>query len=279
MIKTTTSNKKLTPASIIAQKAWGGFSKSLKQELGRKLPDKDKDGVPNGFDCRPKNRRKQESFLPVDATYVNLHSIVTPDKFVGSGASGDVFTIKGNRHMVVKVPRAYTMHPDLTGYTTTARINLVKNRTIDLEEEYNIYTQYGLEHEALFTPTKKVMLAPNDLGLTGVIGLVRPRVRTIYDIKVLNNKQLEMLRKQLVSISEKGLSIEDGLQIGLDKSGKPLLFDLGYVNKTTRSKAFRNNHNLWMSFINVIMVRRKEVFTSMDALLDKYGRVYPDGEY
>ena len=102
-----TPKKKVAPASIVAQKAWGGLSKLVKGELRKSLPDNDRDGVPNGFDCRPKNKRRQEAFLPKDAQYIESHSTIKLGKRIGSGYCGDVHNIVGNTRLVAKVPKFF----------------------------------------------------------------------------------------------------------------------------------------------------------------------------
>lgn len=236
----TKTKKKLTPASIAPQK----------------------------------NRRRQESFLPVDAAYLNSNPTIIPDKYVGGGACGDVYTIKGNRHMVVKVPREYVDRH--TGRNISDRRYIAKNNTAELEDEYDRYVDLGLEKVALFTPTKKVTLPSNELGLSNVVGLVRPRVRVMNETMcVMNNKQFEMLRKQLISISYEGLIIPDRLQVGIDKSGKPLLYDLGWCRRTTPSRAFIHNNSEWRHFLNIMTERRGDPYLDMKALLAKYGEVIP----
>jgi hypothetical protein len=272
----TRKSSKLTPASVCAQKAWQGFPLGIKKELRRTLKDSDKDGVPNGFDCRPRNKRKQESFLPFDSTYVRSlrpSTNIIPDKYLDSGACGDVFTVKGNRNMVVKIPRGFVKNDDLD-WTESYRRHQISESIKELSDEYDLYVIYDLENEALFTPTELVQLGRNDLGLSG-IGLLRPYVKVLDYPRALSDKQLEMLRQQLISISRKGLVLTDGLQIGIDKSGRPLLFDLGWVAKTKPSNAFASNSTLWRHMVERMTTRRNDPYLPMRDLMIKFGEVSP----
>jgi hypothetical protein len=114
-----------------------------------------------------------------------------------------------------------------------------------------------LENEALFSPTQLIHLPPNDLSI-GAIGLMRPYVKVINEDRLLTIGQLETLRQQLISISRKGLYLTDDLQIGIDKSGRVLLFDLDWIEKGTPSEAFDINNEWWENLL-VTQAHRKRV--------------------
>jgi len=50
-------------ASIAKQHQWKGFSPIKKQHMIKKYPDRDKDGVPNRWDCQPWNPKEQDRRL------------------------------------------------------------------------------------------------------------------------------------------------------------------------------------------------------------------------
>jgi hypothetical protein len=244
----------LKPASTQAQKAWSKFPVSLKRELVKVLPDKDRDNVPNGFDCKPKNRRRQESFLPTDVTFLNKNTEIRVDKKLGKGGAGDVYSIKGNRHMVVKVPSGFE---DMS-LTDSQRENLIQRRKEGIVSEANVYHKLSLEQEPLFIPTKVVYVASNDPYSDGTVGLIRPKVMPVMDyanpvaprsLKRLTDAQYENIRLKLIDLSRKGISIGDGLQIGFDYANRPLLYDLGYIERLPADIAFETNARQWKNFL------------------------------
>ena len=260
---------KLTPASVCAQKAWQGFPVGVKKELRKTLKDHDKDGVPNGFDCRPANRKKQESFLSSDSAYLRSNkSIIVPDKYLGFGSTAVVYTVSGNPNLVIKIPHGYM---DTGDSDRRNRIEIIKTCIGHLKDEYKLYTDYDLEHEALFTPTQLVQLPENDIGV-GAIGLLRPYVQVIKKGTNLTDKQIEALRQQLISISKKGLVLGNGLQLGIDKSGKILLYDIGMLRKGHPDGAFWSNGETWRNFLVRIMPRKRSNYeANVQALIEEYG--------
>jgi hypothetical protein len=252
--------KRITPASVTAQKKWSKFPLGLKKELGRILPDTDRDGVPNGFDCRPKNRRKQESFLAEDANYLNGNPNIKLGSMIGTGASGDVFAVKGNKNLVVKVPKRAMS-------TETEMIDTHRGRAFTsvtrIEDEMARYNQLNLENEPLCIPSKMVRIQqPNLLG-SSMFGIVRPKVKPYIDysnpvsqatLKKLNDTQLETIRRKLIQLSWKGIRIYDGLQIGVDRAGRPLIYDLEWIeDANTKGKSidsvFEANNHTWLRFL------------------------------
>jgi len=55
-------------ASVRLQNQWKNFSPKTKTILRKKFPDRDRDGVPNKWDCRPKNSLRQDK---AEVDYVN----------------------------------------------------------------------------------------------------------------------------------------------------------------------------------------------------------------
>ena len=60
LIKKTLGNN-TKGASIKLQKQWKGFSPNTKKNLRKIYKDTDNDKVPDKWDCKPKNRFKQDT--------------------------------------------------------------------------------------------------------------------------------------------------------------------------------------------------------------------------
>jgi hypothetical protein len=236
MTSSTKHTRKPKNASIQAQKAWLSMPTELKKELRKQLKDSDKDGAPDGFDCRPKNRRKQESFLPADAHIVSKLNHVTGTKTVGTGDNGKVQKITANKNLVVK-----------TGYDGYS-----------LQDEQKFFTKHKLLKEPLFSPSKAVTV-----GKTNTYGLLRPIVTPILDSndkqKVkLTKTELLQLRTKIIKLSMKGYVFEDGLQLGRDRAGRILQFDYGLMYHTKNiTDAFYYNNIAWSVFLENINMAGK----------------------
>lgn len=213
-------------ASIDAQKAWAKMPEKLRKELRGQLPDHDKDKVPTGFDCRPLNKKKQESFLPEDAQYIKGKSTVTPlSNVLGTGSNGVVVPVKGNKNLIVKVERSAAWSP--------------------VDEEGEFFNKNKLEKEPLFIPTKAI-----NIDSSRKTGLLRPAIKPIvepgYEIRhenerALTNQKLKELRSKIVELSYKGYIFADGLQLGVDRAGRILQFDIGAIKRVKTQSGKINN--------------------------------------
>jgi hypothetical protein len=238
MIKTTNNRKKLTPASITAQKAWGKFPISLKKELSRALPDADRDNVPNGFDCKPKNKRRQESFLPEDANYLKNCKSVRLGSKLGSGSTGDVFTVDGTDNLVVKVATGLADKNSDANWVDASRKEIFK--------EWNKCDTYSADRQPLFTPTKAVKIYGYGTPSKPIYGLVRPKVTPLWRVANITESTIETIRQKLIKLSNDGYAFHDGIQLGLDRAKRPLVFDMGDVNiANSVREAFVINNREW----------------------------------
>jgi hypothetical protein len=245
----TNNRKKPRKASVLAQKTWQGFPGILKTELRKNLLDSDKDKVPNGFDCRPLNPKKQESFLPQDQLYLNAHASVRPTKKVlGTGVVGAVSPIKGSDRLIIKMVRSYKGATDVV---SNIRDGKFANR--ELKKEANDFEKYKLDKEPLFIPTKSV-------NVDGKLGLVRPKVTIlteyypefkVFHKELLTDARLTKLRNDLIALSYKGFVFSDGLQIGIDDAGRILLYDIGFIQKDRprSDRAFEVNNMHWQELL------------------------------
>ena len=283
--------KKLTPASICSQKAWSKLAKPVKKELRKSLPDSDKDGVPNKYDCHPQNKRRQESFLPADEAYLNSEKPVELGKYIASGKTGDVYELKGRRHLVIKVP---TNFGDMNGCSIYEgmRRTLINSEDL-LDTEADKCTKYNTDRYPLFSPTKIVKLRTNT-GLSCLdnreyTGLIRPKVAPVLDyakdvrsrdLRRLTDAQVEVIRQKVIALSYQGFIIGDALQIGLDYANRPLLYDIGYLRRTNKAsefpEVFANNNGEWKHFLMKIG-RLKNTRSSFERDLPKYGQIVFEG--
>jgi hypothetical protein len=246
------TKKKLTNASPAMQKKWHDLSGMLKNTLRRELPDRDRDGVPNKFDCHPQNKRKQEEFLPKDLAFLDSHPRVQMGKFLGKGCVGQVRTIKGAPNLIIKTVRSYE---GKEGLDVVADIRDGKFATKELKKEADYFKKYHLEKEPVFVPTRAVKIGPNKK-----LGLIRPKLHILveyYPHFHINNKdkitpsQLKRLRQQLVDLSYKGFVFVDGLQLGVDDTGRIEQYDLGFMerDKPGSDRPFEVNNVHWQEFI------------------------------
>jgi hypothetical protein len=239
--------KKFTPASICAQRAWGTMPLGVKKELRKTLPDRDKDGVPNGFDCRPKNKRKQEELNEEDTKYLKSKPKIKLGKVISmDGFFGDFYSIEGNDRLGIKVPKCESDNP-IYGHNITNCDRCGKRA--DIVDEGKICHQYRLNDKPLTSATRMVSIERHGRKC---VGLVRPLVGVgdARNADQLTDEQLEMIRKKLTELSRQGIELTDGIQCGFTGSGRVLQFDLGYVFKGTVDSAFEANRDNWISFLS-----------------------------
>lgn len=249
--KTKPASKKANPASILAQKTWQGFPVSLKRNLEGMLPDSDRDGVPNGFDCRPYDPRRQEEFLPRDAEFLRNNPKIRLGKSLGKGCVGEVRTVRGNPNLVVKTVRSYEGATDVVDSIKDGKFG-----KRELKKESDDFIKYKLEKEPLFIPTKAIKI-----GSEKKLALVRPKVTIITEYypnyrvmhkELIHEAQLKQMRKNLIDLSYKGYVFVDGLQLGVDETGRILMYDFGFIerDKPGSDRAFQVNDTHWSDFIN-----------------------------
>lgn len=273
------SKQLIKPASIAAQKAWAGFPLGLKKELRRALPDTDKDKVPNGFDCRPRNKRRQESFLPADAAYLNSNPGITLGEYVAGGSEGDVFEVAGNRNFIVKLPKTYT-----SKFNTSSFKRAHNARSQELfNDEMTYYTNNDLYNKPLFIPTKVVPVTNPYIGNRQQLGLIKPKIAPVTDYSEpvpsrnlfrVTEAQLIDLRDKLVDLSYEGFGFEDGLQVGIDRAGRLLVYDLGKMAKYRpgSDRPFHVNNNAWQEFLGDI-----GRFPTTNSAYKRYGMILKRG--
>jgi hypothetical protein len=219
------STKTKTPknASVTAQKAWAAMPKKLKAELKKNLPNQDRDKVPTGFDCRPLDPKKQESFLPADAKYVNDHRVVKKgSKALGEGTNGYVYPVKDTGRMILKVGKSSAWN--------------------DLKTEASFHKRHNMTKLPLMTPMKEVKTSTGQYAVLKpvVIPVVEPG-NVVRSKAVFTDSRLRTLRAKIIELSYRGYIFSDGFQLGVDKAGRLLQFDTGAMQHITQSKHHINN--------------------------------------
>jgi hypothetical protein len=236
----TKAKKKLISASIVSQKKWGNMPIAKKNNLRRMLPDFDKDGVPDGFDCRPRNKRKQEDCEPSDREYIKSLSKVKLDKKLGAGIHGEFYTIEDNDRFGIKTP----LCPIDEFATTTCKGCTKKYEIIDEAvrcRRNNLNSTPMMSHTRITSVTMK--------NGHKCIGLVRPIVTPIdsKNIEKLTDSQLKQIHDKVQEVTNQGIMLGDGIQCGFTVSGRLLQFDLDDVSKS--KKALSVNRKYWRDFL------------------------------
>lgn len=235
-------------ASLKDQKAWAMMPRSAKQRLSTRLRNSDRDSVPDGYDCRIRDRRRQEAFLPSDLKIVGKLKSVTPGKLLSHGGAGNVSTVEDLPGFVVKTP----VNKKNSYYQA--------ERKDGFEYERRFYKKHELIDEPLFIPTKEVKVGKQTALLRPSVTVISEPNRVISRkiTSKITDKQLEIMRQKLIKLSAKGYLFYDGLQIGFDKSGRLLEYDCGEMDIVPSKEAFANNNREWLYFLTRIGKAKNE---------------------
>ena len=260
MIKKRSIRTNVRRATPGAQIAWSELNTKAKKILLGHLGDSDKDGVANGFDCHPKNFYKAEDFLEEDKKFVDKMTSVKTGKLLGRGCVGEVYNVKGNDNLVVKLPRAGARQYSARKLSTDA----LRDAEQEMKKEADTFKKYNLINQPLFVPTK--VLTIELAGRGKVVAMIRPKVKTVTeyypDLHIKNpisDKQLRQLRDDLIILSEEGFCFVDGLQLGIDKAGRVLIYDIGFIEKEPKGseRPYRVNDYQWQEILETLGKQKK----------------------
>jgi hypothetical protein len=207
------------------------------------------------------SRPRKEAFLPSDLAYIKNKSSIILGGMVGGGSVGDVYNIQDNPNLVAKVA---------TGLVNKG-VNdpMVKIARKELFNEWSKGDGYSANRQHLMIPTKAIPIKNRytDEGKP-VYALVRPKVTGIWKVKVTDS-MIEQIRRKLISLTEDGFMFTDGLQIGLDRTGRPLVFDMGDVELAgSIQEAYFTNNAMWKLFLE------EDLGKDTDQYLDLYGNKF-----
>jgi hypothetical protein len=96
-------------ASKKKQKQWAGFSSFQKEQLRKTHPDKDKDGVPDMWDCQPSNPFRQDRFSETQIAEIKGLGTIEAGDFIGKGYYGAVFGLKADTPEKQKIADKYVV--------------------------------------------------------------------------------------------------------------------------------------------------------------------------
>ena len=226
--------------------------------LMKKIVAKKKKLTPASIVSRP----RKAAFLPRDADFLNSNPTIKLGRSVGAGFCGEVYSLKGNKNMVVKVPKHFTN----SCYTEpNERARNLRWRTGDIEEEAKVYQDFDLNNRPLFIPTHITKMT-SSFDKREYPVLVRPRIdpvlidtRSGMQVnpkvdKKLTPSRLEQLRRDLIHISHMGIALADGMQLGMDQTGRILIYDAGRMARFPPGSGtpFDVNDNEWQEFLFTI---------------------------
>lgn len=227
--------------------------------------------------------RKRESFSPSDKEWLKSHKDIQLGDRLGEGLMGEVFTVKDNPRLVIKVPRGYKKNDKIT---PSDREYMVSHMQWDLLAESKFYAKNALRNEDLFIPSKLVKLPkkPSIDEDFKFYGIVRPRIKQLTNrgggrvsdsIKQrLTKAVMEDIRKKVILLSHKGYAFNDGLQLGLNSQGKPYLYDLGFMSKRKNEMtAFATNEAMWEDFLVETGKAKSYDHRDIDEAIAKYGDI------
>lgn len=224
---------------------------------------------------------RKAAFLREDAEYLDNNSGFLLGRCIGEGCSGTIFEVQDKTDFVIKAPNAYgkkqcMMRDDkFNGGTCAYKDNI--------EVEARVYDRLNLKENSLAIPTKRTPLGKCNRINGECTGLIRPKVDVVTDpfgsYSDITRSQIEQLRRKVIAMSHDGLVLTDGLQVGLDKAGRMLQFDLEDIEKGSPERAFRRNNTAWTSFLHKITGIRKENVSAWNRMLAQYGIINPNERY
>lgn len=218
---------------------------------------------------------KRESFLPSDRRYIDENHARQQyeiDQLIGEGQNGEVWSIKGSKNLVVKLPPCQI---DMDEHKKLSFFDQVD--CANIQAELDAYNRFGISGNPIIIPTERAKVrGPRGRNVNGI---VRPFVEPIVDYakshapgrSKLTDKHIEFIRRNVIELSEQGVGLQDGIQLGFDRAGRPMIYDLGGIVHIG-NRAYEQNRIAWKNFLYDIGVTSARDSDMKRALL-KYGDI------
>jgi hypothetical protein len=210
-------------------------------------------------------------FLPEDKKWIETHPNIEPDEFIGSGEFGAAYTVKGNKNLVVKVPKGYE---DCDTSDPKWRRKFIKETEYPIKNEWSNYVRFSLDREALIIPMIAMQVGNPEKDGCKFMGLVQPRVKPIGHLAghyKPTDKELELIRQQLITLSYHNIVPLDS-ELGVDRKGRFFYYDLGSVDEVSEAAAFECNQWEWKGLLLIL----GKYSSSGHYDIEKYGEVKPN---
>lgn len=91
------------------QKQWGKFPEAKKQQLRRQHKDTDGDGVPDPWDCQPRNPFRQDRYTEEEMNEISSLGKIKLGNFLGAGAFGAVHEIESENPAMKEIANKYVV--------------------------------------------------------------------------------------------------------------------------------------------------------------------------
>jgi hypothetical protein len=125
---------------------------------------------------------------------------------------------------------------------------------------------------SLMSPSEQIEV---DAGSYTATGIVRPKMTVIVEhnnpqnLELITEDVMQQIYHGVKELSDAGLVIWDGLQIGLDKNGKAYIFDTDTVTMGTPQEAKVNNKHVWEAFVNNVNTLKGSRYVYKPIKVDK----------
>ena len=204
------------------------------------------------------SKTRKAAFLRDDEEYLATMSELKLGKKIGEGYHSNVHELEGNPNLVAKVPHLFFGEASDYDMKKGQFEQRSKEKVENIEREAALYDQHGFNSRELFIPTKAMRITHDKDKHKKATVLIRPKITNTYapvrgthEIKNVTDSQLITLRKQIAELSAEGFVFMDGIQVGVDRAGRLLLFDSGDIMKlrTGGRDTAKMNNEVWKAFL------------------------------
>lgn len=281
-------------ASKKKQRQWGKFPEAKKQQLRKTHADKDKDGVPDIWDCQPRNPFRQDRFSETQIAEIKDLGTLEAGAFIGRGGFGAVYGLKAKDPAKQHIADKYVVKVGLDAYQAHTNDGLLKkekkllnfwesteghkptlerlhkktrtSETADMEvlDEYREYKREGFADLSLMIPSEPTTVEMGDFRTFAMIKpkveVVGERVHRVKKPQAITPEIIDQLQAGTLEFSGAGQGIWDYMQFGIgDKDGeeKAWIYDTGVVRKSSDAHAM--NTTTWKGFARAVNAERADM--------------------